>query len=415
MSKTTEASTTGAALPRFRFLVLATMWLTAIFLFFDRVNISMAVPFIMKDLGLNGVQTGLILSMFSWGYIFGQLSGGVASDRLNIRNWASVFYLGWCLTTALTGLCHTVIQFAVTRTAFGFCEGAVTNPLSKLQNHWALPTERGAVNGVQLLAAYLGLMVGMPLVGWLISLYGWRAMFLVSGAVSLLGVAAFRIMVYDYPKDHPWISPRERDAITEALARDRVTFDGESGAPRKLSFNEAARTLVRNPNYWIMSAAFFFIHAIYMTNFSWLPGYLMLERGFSGMRSGIALVLPYFSAGVGAVCGGYLSDRVGSRSAVIAVASMLTIPAIAGLLFATDETVVVAMLSLMLFCNSAAVGLFVPLLFDLFPPEIIGVALALMAGLGGGLGGVLGPMVMGLSYDLTQSFTIGFTVMGAGW
>ena len=75
--------------------------------------------------------------------------------------------------------------------------------MNKLQNHWVLPSERGWVNGSLMFAAYIGLVVGMPLVAWLIDQYGWRTMFFISGAVSVLGVAVFWLVVYDYPKDHP--------------------------------------------------------------------------------------------------------------------------------------------------------------------------------------------------------------------
>src|SRR5262249_25757062 len=125
-------------IPHFRFVVVAVFWLTAIFLYFDRVNISMAAPLIMSELGLSGARMGLILSMFSWGFIFGHMSGGVAADRLNIRRWGSALFLLWCLATAATGLCRTVSQFVLVRMTFGFSEGAVINPMNKLQNHWLL-------------------------------------------------------------------------------------------------------------------------------------------------------------------------------------------------------------------------------------------------------------------------------------
>jgi sugar phosphate permease len=400
--------------PRMRFVVVAALWITAIFLYFDRVNISMAAPHIMKELGLSGVEMGLILSMFSWGFIFGHVSGGVAADRLNIRRWCSALFLLWCIATVATGMCRSVLQFVVARTLFGFAEGAVANPMNKLQNHWVFPYERGLVNGTLMCSAYLGLVAGVPLVGWLIADYGWRMMFWMSGIVSLAGVGLFWVIVRDYPSEHPWIPLREKQALESALARDRVTFDANQGAPMKLPFAAAIRMLFGNWVYWAICGAFFFQYAIYVTNFSWLPGYLVLERGFSEINSGAALVLPYLAAAIGALSGGFLSDRLGSRCGVIIAAAALTMPAIAGLLLLNDPRAVIFMLCLMLFFNAAAVSIFVVLLFDLFPPEIIGVALALAAGVAGGLGGAAGPMVMGLSYDLSGSFAGGFTAMGAG-
>jgi sugar phosphate permease len=404
----------SSPVPKFRFVIVAVLWLTAIFLYFDRVNISMAAPHIMAELGLSGAKMGLILGMFSWGFIFGHVSGGVAADRLNIRRWSTALFFVWCIATAATGFCRSLLQFIAVRMVFGFCEGAVANPMNKLQNHWVLPSERGWVNGSLMFAAYVGLVVGMPLVGWLIDQYGWRTMFFISGAVSVLGVVVFWLVVYDYPKDHPWISARERAEIESALARDRVTYDSTSGAQQRLPFREAAGLLVRNRIFWAICGACFFIQLIYVTNFSWLPGYLTLERGFSNIKSGNMLAIPYLAAAIGALSGGFISDRIGSRTGVIIAAALLTMPAIGGLLVLDDERAVIAMLCLILFFNSAAISIFVVLLFDLFPPEIIGVALALSLGLCGGLGGVAGPLTMGFAYDLTQSFSWGFIVMAGG-
>src|ERR1700741_51535 len=105
--------------PRFRFVVMGALWMTAFFLFLDRVNISLAAPYIMDELRLSGIETGLILSSYYWGYILGQLSGGVASDRLSIRKWSSLMFAGWCILTALTGMCRSVGQFTLVRGLFG--------------------------------------------------------------------------------------------------------------------------------------------------------------------------------------------------------------------------------------------------------------------------------------------------------
>ena len=402
------------AIPKFRWVIVSICWLTAVFLYFDRVNISMAAPHIMTELGLSGAAMGLVLSMFSWGFIFGHVSGGVAADRLNIRRWGTFFFLLWCAATFLTGLCHTVLQFALVRLVFGFSEGAFINPMNKLQNHWLFPRERGLANGSLMFAAYMGLVIGIPLVCWLINDYGWREMFFVSAVVSLVGALAFWLVVYDYPKDHPWISGVERTAIETALAADRVTYDSQRHAVVRLSFKAAIAILFRNRMFWAICGAAFFVQMIYVTNFSWLPSYLVLERGFSGVKSGNALSIPYLAAAFGALSGGFISDRLGSRVLVMMFGAVLTIPAIAGLLLLDNETAVLVMIGLVLFFNAAAVSLFVVLLFDLFPPEIAGVALATALGVCGGLGAAAGPVILGYAYDVTHSFAWGFVVMAIG-
>lgn len=409
-----EVSSAVRPIPRFRFVIVATCWLTAIFLYFDRVNISMAAPHIMSELSLSGTRMGVILSTFSWGFIFGHVAGGIAADRLSIRRWGTFFFLLWCVATYVTGLCRTVLQFALVRLVFGFSEGAFVNPMNKLQNHWVLPHERGLVNGSLMFAAYAGLVIGTPLVGWLIDQYGWREMFYISAVVSLIGALGFWLVVRDYPKEHPWISSAERTAIESALTRDRVTYDSDRREIVRLDFKAAAAVLFRNRIFWAICGATFFVQMIYVTNLSWLPSYLVLERGFSNVKSGNALALPYLAAAFGALSGGFISDRLGSRTLVIMLGAVLTIPGIVGLLLLDNEPAVLVMIGLVLFCNAAAVSLFVVLLFDLFPPEIIGVALAIAFGVCGGLGAAAGPVILGYAYDVTHSFSWGFLVMAIG-
>jgi sugar phosphate permease len=401
-------------MPRFRFVVMGALWMTTFFLFLDRVNISLAAPHIMDELGLSGMEMGFILSVYYWGYIAGQLGGGIAADRFSIRKWASVMFFTWCVLTALTGVCRSLLHFSIVRGLFGVSEGSVANPLHKLENHWLLPHERGWVYGLTMGSGYLGLILGMPLVGWLISVWGWRVMFYGTGALTLLGVGLFWLLVYDHPRAHPWVSQEERTLIEAAVARDRVTFDPQKGTVRPLLFTEGVQLLVRNRAFWGVCMAGFFAVGIFFTNLSWLPGYLVKDRGYTVMNSGIYLIFPYLAAFGGALFGGYLGDRTGNRSAVGLCTGLLTGPAIFGLVLSQDVTYVILLMGLVLFLNAAAVNTLVILLFDLLPAEVLGIAVGIFGGLFGGFGGVVGPLILGYSYDYTGSFFWGFSGLGSG-
>lgn len=407
------AEGTGGS-PRFRFIVMGALWLTTFFLFLDRVNISLAAPYIMDELGLSGVEMGFVLSVYYWGYIAGQLGGGVAADRFSIRKWASVMFFSWCVLTVLTGVCRSLWQLSVVRGLFGVAEGSVANPLHKLENHWLLPHERGWVYGATMGSGYLGLILGMPLVGWLISGWGWRVMFYGTGALTLLGVGLFWLLVYDRPREHPWMSEEEKTLIEESVTKDRVTYDPQQGTTQALSFTEGIRILLGNWAFWGICVAGFFALGLFFTNLSWLPGYLVKDRGYTVMSSGVYLVLPYLAAFAGALCGGYLGDRLGNRSVVGLCTGLLTGPAVVGLMLSQDVTSVILLMGILLFCNAAAVNALIVLLFDLLPAEILGIAVGVFAGLFGGLGGVVGPLILGYSYDYTGSFLWGFVGLGVG-
>ena len=414
MQGTASEARTSGRIGRYRWVVMSALWMTGIFLYLDRVAMSVAAPRIMDELGLTGLEMGFILGTFFWGYSIGQLVGGVAADRLKIRVWTLSCYLVWCVAVMGTALCHTIGQFTFARVLFGFTEGAVINPVTKLQNHWVFPHERGRSQGVQIASAYMGLVVGTPLMAWVVSVFGWRAMFILVGAMTLIGVFIFWRLVYDHPHEHPRIGAAERDAIAEALRMDRLAYSADGRQVVELGFKDGIKVLVKSPTYWMLCVAFFFISGIYFTNFSWLPGYLVKERGYSALSSGMALALPYAAAAFGAVASGYIADRIGRRTPVLIGAALLTIPGIVGLLFVDQQWAVIVMLAIMLCCNGAAVGPFIVLLFDLMPAHVVGVAIAVMSGIFASAGGMVGPLAMGYSFDLTGSFAGGFAGMAGG-
>jgi len=323
-------------------------------------------------------------------------------------------FFAWCVLTALTGACRSLLQLAVVRGLFGVSEGAVANPLHKLENHWLLPRERGRVYGATMGFGYLGLILGMPLVGWLIESRGWRAMFYGTGVLTLIGVGLFRLLVYDRPHEHPWVSAEEKALIEEAVTADRVTFDPRRGTLRSLSFGEGVRILAGDRAFWGLCVVGFFALGVFFTNLSWLPGYLVKDRGYTVMNSGLYLILPYLAAFAGALSGGYLGDRTGNRSAVGLCTGLLTGPALIGLMLGRDVTSVIALMGVVLFLNAATVNNLIVLLFDLFPAEVLGVAVAVLGGICGGLGGVVGPLLLGYAYDHTGSFFWGFSGLAMG-
>ncbi len=239
-------------------------------------------------------------------------------------------------------------------------------------------------------------------------------MFYGTGALTLLGVGVFWLLVYDHPRDHPWVTVEERTLIEDAITTDRVTFDPHQGVTRQLSFGEGVRMLGGHWSFWCICFCMFFILGVFFTNLSWLPGYLVKERGYTVIKSGLYLTLPYVAALCGAVSGGYVGDRTGSRSAVGCAASFLIGPAMIGVMLSQGMHLTLVLVGVALFACSAAFNALIVVIFDLFPAEVVGVAAGVSIGLFGGLGGVTGPLVLGYSYDHTQSFFWGFCSLSIG-
>ena len=397
-----------------RLIVMSVIWFVSFFLILDRVNISLAAPRIMSELTFDATHMGFILSVYYWGYLLGHFSSGLISDRIRLRSFTSWMILAWSLLTAITGACSTLWQFGLVRLLFGVTEGATANLNHKLQNNWLLPEERGRAYGIFIGFAYLGVAFGMPLVGWIINLWDWRMMFVIVGVMTLAMLVLFAVVIRDHPSEHPWLSENEKAEIRDALSPSLTAPDSHGDSSVSLPFRERVAILAGVPAFWFLCIAAFFGVGVYFTAMSWFPGYLVKERGFTIMSSGIYLIIPYLAAFAGMYVAGGLGDRGYRRSLISLVTAILTFPALVAMGMSEGVTATITFMSVALFLNSAAVNGFVVLVFDLIPARVFGTAIGIVGGLCGGLGGVLGPLLLGYLYDKTGTFFWGFVSLGVG-
>lgn len=397
-----------------RLLVLGVIWIGSFFLILDRVNISLAAPRIMDELKFDGTQMGFILSIYYWGYLLGHFSSGLVSDQVRLRSLTSWMILLWSILTALTGACSALWHFAVVRLLFGIFEGATANLTHKLQNNWLLPTERGKAYGIFIGFAYLGIALGMPLVGWIINAWEWRWMFVAVGLLTLIQLALFAVIIRDHPHEHPWLSEHEKVNFRDELHRAQGGLSDHSDPAAIMPFRQRMATLANIRVFWLLCISAFFGVGVYFTGMSWLPGYLVKERGITILSSGIFLTIPYLAAFAGMFIGGGLGDRFGNRSLISLIAGVLTFPALLAMAQSESVFMTITMMSVALFLNSAAVNGFVVLVFDLIPAQVFGTAIGIVGGLCGGLAGIIGPLLLGYLYDQTGTFYWGFVALGVG-
>lgn len=86
---------------RVRFGILTLIFINVVINYMDRSNISIAAPLLSKDLELNSVQMGLILSAFGWAYALLQIPGGWLVDRVSPRVLYMITLGLWSFATLL--------------------------------------------------------------------------------------------------------------------------------------------------------------------------------------------------------------------------------------------------------------------------------------------------------------------------
>src|SRR5215470_311535 len=107
---------------KYRYRVLALLFLLAIITFLDRVCISVAGPRIQDSLDITPSAWGWVVGIFSLSYSLFEIPSGYLGDRIGPRRVLTRIVLWWSVFTSLTGMASNYYPLLLTRFLFGMGE-----------------------------------------------------------------------------------------------------------------------------------------------------------------------------------------------------------------------------------------------------------------------------------------------------
>src|SRR3954462_12850489 len=114
-----------------------------IFCYAQRGTLSIATPFLIRDLSINTETMGLMLSAFSWCYCFMQVPSGWVVDRFGVRRAYAAGFALWSLACALSGAFRNIAAIMFFRTTMGVGQSVVFPASARTVANWFPDTERG--------------------------------------------------------------------------------------------------------------------------------------------------------------------------------------------------------------------------------------------------------------------------------
>ncbi|CAN5458226.1 MFS transporter [soil metagenome] len=359
----------------------------------DRGNLGTAGPLIRDQLHISNSAFGVLQSSYFWVYVPGQLFAGWVIARLNAYRTLALGLLIWSAATFLTGLAGGFVTLFVLRLFVGLGECAGFPASSKLLAQHVPAHRLGYANALVAAGLMLGNGVGTLAGGLLIAQLGWRALFFVFGALSLLWLV-------------PWLTVTRGRAAVEAA----TPMTGRE--PR-------FREIFARRELWGASLGHFAANYPYFLLLAWLPIYLVKAQGYSLSQMAVLGGVVYaLSAGCGLV-GGAIADRWIARGASVNRVRKTMIITGGAISFCCMAACALggpklAIAGLLLFSVSNGLGSSNVFAIGqtLAGPRAAGKWIGVQNALGG-ISGIVGPMITGFIIDATGSFRLTFVVAAA--
>ncbi len=367
---------------------------TALFInYVDRGNLATAAPLIQDQLHLSATQLGILGSAFYYAYVPAQPLVGWLGERYGAHRLLAAGVAIWSLATLLTGFVGAFTSLLLLRLMLGLGESAGFPCVSKLVAV-AVPTHRlGTANGVIAFAYQAGPAFGTTLGGLLMNSVGWRPVFIIFGALSLLWL-------------WPWSRVRVAEPLPRAAAGEAATADDGP------TFQE----ILRQRGLWGASLGHFAANYNFYFCLSWLPYYLVKSRDFSMSSMAGLLGSAYLINALAGLAGGWFCDvwiRSGRSANVIykgtmALNHIVSIAAMIGMAVLPLQGSIAC-----LFAYEVVLGLSSPGIYAI--PQIMAGPAATGRWVGvqnacGNLAGIFAPMLTGILRDVTGSFTSAFVL-----
>lgn len=380
---------------------LVAMAALAIFInYVDRGNLATAAPLIKSQLHLSNVQIGLMTSAFFWTYTPGQLFAGWIAERLGGYRALALGFLVWSGATALTGLAGGFVTLVALRVLLGIGESVGFPCVSKLFADALPPVRLGLANGFITAGLAFGPAFGVFFGGLIVASFGWRTMFLLFGCIALLWLI-------------PWFAVSKRAPAPHPKARTQP--------PRYM-------TLLSQRGLWGVCLGHFAANYWLYFVLSWLPLWLVRERGFSLLAMAELGAAVYCVQGISAIAFGWSSDRLVARglSATLVRKTLVIFGHLGGALaligcVSASRNMVITCLLISGFCGGAIGPSLWSIAQTLAGPRAAARWVGVQNGIGN-LAGIIGPPITGWIVDRTGSFggafllTAAITLIGAaGW
>lgn len=376
---------------RYGLLILATVCITYFTENFLRAGPSALSPILIEEFSLTHGVAGLLFSSYFFLYALMQIPSGILSDTLGPRRTIIGFTFFTVIGTVLFYMARSLGLLIAAQLLMGLGSSVFYINAVRMISSW-FPQERrasaigvlSASSGVGNFAAYMGFPIAMTYLG------GWRTLYLYCAVLMVVNLVANFLIV-------------------------RNSLDGVNHVQEKgnTSITHSLKTVLKDRRLYPFLASYVLLSLFWMF-MTWLPQWLTDTRGISYIEVGLISSAGTITGIPGCILIGVISDRLRRRRLpLVAFYAASTIVLIAFILMpaGTPSSVYAVLAGVLGFTLSAWVLLF-SMVPETLPPEVAGVGLGIVNGMGTLSFSMMNP-VYGYLVDVTGGYLVSNAIVVA--
>jgi MFS transporter, ACS family, hexuronate transporter len=401
-----ENAALGGKIGHYRWLICALLFFAATINYIDRQVIGILKPTLQGEIGWTEVDYSWIVFSFQAAYGIGLLGVGRLMDRIGTRKGFSIAIVFWSVAAMGHALANSVFGFGVARFFLGLGEAGNFPASIKTVAEWFPKKERALATGIFNSGTNIGALVTPLVVPWITLTWGWRAAFIVTGAIGFIWLVAW-LALYRRPEEHPSVSKAELAHIQSDPPDPVVRVPWAKLLPHRQTWAFAIAKLMTDPIWWVY--------------LFWLPDFLNKRHGLSLKDFGLPLVVIYLLADVGSIGGGWLSSMLIKRgwsvNAGRKLAMLICALAVVPIVFAaqtSDLRVAVVLIGIAAAAHQGwSCNLFTTT-SDMFPRQAVGSVVGI-GGMAGAVGGMAIARIVGEILERTGSYVPIFIIAASAY
>ncbi|WP_066289935.1 MFS transporter [Bacillus sp. FJAT-29937] len=378
----------------------------------DRAVLSIAMPAVQSDLGLDPAIVGVILSSFFWGYALMQVPSGWLADKYRPDKVVYGAAISWGIVQTLTGFIMGAKSLIFLRVLLGITEAPVMPGASKLQSIWLSSKERGRGATIIDSGAPLGTAVGGPIIIAFMAWFGgWRGALIGAGILTIIiAWLAWRV-IKGGPNGNPKVNEAEREYIRKALEEEYEEHKRNASGVKI-----GAKDYLKARNFWCMCLGWFSFNTVFYGLMTWGPSYLAKTQNLDIKAIGGSILIIFGSGFIGEIIGGLITDKWRDKGGnfntvmrtMLSIAGIMTAIAIFLLSRSTSVTMAITTLSIALFFLRWG-GLYWSIPAAISQREHIGTVGGCM-NFAGNIAGIVTPIYIGIIVSITDSYFLALMV-----